>query len=69
MPALSVARRLFQRLLSSGTASAMRPARVYAAPRVCSYHGEPAREVSLVTDAQARSSRSSGPVQVALAEG
>ena len=55
--------------VSSGTASAMRPPRVYAAPKAAAMQGKIERNVHLLTDAHGPFEHGECPGQVALAEG
>ena len=55
--------------MSSGTASATRPARVYAAPKAAAILGNIGREVRFLTEAHGPFEQGERPGQVALAEG
>ena len=55
--------------MSSGTASATRPPRVYAAPKAAAIKGNKDREVRVLTDAYGPFEPGERPGQVALAEG
>ena len=55
--------------VSSGTASATRPARVYAAPKAAAILGKQSREVRVLTEAHGPFEQGECPGQVALAEG
>ena len=55
--------------VSSDTASAMRPPRVYAAPKAAAIYGEKDRKVRVLTDAQSPFEARERPGQIALAKG